>query len=391
MPSSPVVPTQYRSHTGYRSHTPYRGYAPAPPAYDYQREDGISVFVFRKDGTFLTELPGADVLGVSWTRCDSGDADISLSLVDPGSYKVQLADKELLIVFWEHLHPDGTPVVWRGNAWQAGHTKGVRTLKCRSLEEWFRHRVVENASLVYGTPTAGVDQFSIAADLVYQCQNYSPNHNLYIGTSFLPCGKTRSRSYKRDQHQIIFDLLTEFTDLNQGFDWEVWCDQTGLKQFRMYYLGQGTVTPYVFEYDSEVEEDGNILDYSLDVDFTGGATKVYAQGKANAEAHYEDLWASNKHGAMLAVVNKGDQQSTPFLLDVATRTTVLRANPTAQIDVTVSDTWLGKVWKGDTVWVDIHDGFLTFKRQFRIKTLEWKPGALHLVFDEPRKDVVTGT
>lgn len=359
---------------------PYRGSLPAIAGVDMERLDNIEVRIVDKNNVRYGELPAASVDKVDWSLYTPGAASLSFISNDPSLAELRPGEREIQVIFKDCIRPDtGYPEMWWGIAAQAEDTPGGIAYDYESLESWFGCRGIETASLEY----SNIDQFDIGAALVALAQT-GANMDLNIST-YAPVlsGILRYRKYQRDQHPYILDLLSEFPKLRNGFEWEVYVDPTGLRQWRPYYPYRGThQLDYRFEYP-----EGNVVDYNRRRDFKGMRTRVYATGGSSGivkfEQSYEDITASAQWGVRFGVVSDGTQKDLVWLQDMAREEVDLKKNPLADYTVTVRNRYedsqgnklnmLGALHPGDWVWLNILDGETQIVGENRIAGISWSP------------------
>ena len=359
---------------------PYRGTPPSIAGVDMERLDNIEVRIVGQDNTQYGQLPAATVENVSWDLYAPGAARVSLVSTDPSITELRPGERELQIIFNDCIRPDtGYPEMWWGIAAQEEDVPGTVTYDYESLEAWFGCRGIETASLEY----SNIEQFNIGAALVQLAQT-GANMDLNIGTyAPVASGILRYRKYQRDQHPYILDLLNEFPKLRNGFEWEVYVDPTGLRQWRPYYPYRGThQLDYRFEYP-----EGNVVDYTRRRDFKGMRTRVYATGGSSGtvkfEQSYEDLNASARWKVRFGVVSDGTQKDLAWLQDMARQEVDLKKNPLADYTVIVRNRYfdangnpknlLGSLHPGDWVWLNIIDGNTEIVGENRIAGINWTP------------------
>lgn len=366
------MPTNYRDPSvKYRNvGTNYRGItasAPITPGIDLDRLDYIRVYEVDQFGNRLGQLSSSILYSVKWMLNDVGTATMYVSKYDPGLGHIGTIQNELQIVF---TNTDPHEVWWGflvSEELQSGKNgSNHKTYTLESLASYFKYRIVEHATATF----TSMDQFDIVWSLIQTAQ-IGTNYDRNIGASYLPSGVIRSRSYARDQHSIIFDLMQTFNAdvLLNGFDQEIVVDETGRRLWTPYYPARGSW------YQGYLEWGKDILDYDLKFDGKQMRTKLYCTGGSNGtikfEQSYENVYASNKYGALVGTVSDGSEQDLTWLLAKAQQQVAVRSQPIAQHYIIVSVDKLGKIHPGDSVWVRIDDGANQCSAPFRVQAVTW--------------------
>lgn len=351
---------------------------------DLPRNDYIDIFIVDKTGTQYGQLPAAVLKSVSWslTQYGLGQAELDLSAVDPQLLNTLLVRREIQIVFQNVIDSQtGTPVVWWGVLGARSGKPGSASFIAYDIPAWFKVRIVETATLTYTL----VDQLDIAWNLITVAQT-GTGYDLNIISSYSASGHQRSRLYQRDQHKIIFDALTEFPTLNDGFDWNIVYDiSAGHRTWTPYYPQKGSVltTP-------QLAYPGNIVDFSYNQpSFESLTTKAYATGAVvngvKFEQSYEDTTARGLFGSMVRVIADGSQADVTWLLDKATKTVNVKKWEPLDLTLKVREipadvakgiaaqNILGVVHTGDTLTIDIDDNGNQIHIAQRIQSIKWLP------------------
>lgn len=374
------MPSTYRDpNVIYRDALSYRGTAPLVPGIDYERLDNIRILVTDWEGTEYAELGAASVDSVMWTLNGIGTASLSGDSNDDSLVDVLLGEREIRILFTDAISSvTGLAETWQGQVTGQSGSPGAVTFEVETLESYFAQRVVEASSLEY----TAIEQLSIAWDLLTVAQT-GANMDLGIGSNFVASGITRHATYPRDQHPTILDLITEFTKMRNGFDWEFQVDATGLRSWVPYYPKKGTFqSKYRFTYG----DDGNITSYSIARDTRQLLTRGYVGGGSvegqKIEESYEDLAASAQFGVRVAAISEGSEIDRVWLSDSIYKTVQIRKTPSLDLSITVNnrflnsagqwDQYLGKIHTGDSAWVDINDGVNQAHGEYRLAQMTWK-------------------
>lgn len=350
--------------------TNYRGTVastPAVPGIDLDRLDYIRVYTVDQFGKRLGQLSSSVITKVSWALNDAGTCELYVSKYDPGLGRIGVLQNELQVVF-TNTNPHelwwGFPVGQELQSGQNGSNHQTYTLE--GLFSYFKYRIVEHGTLTYTSE----DQFDIAWNLIQTAQT-GVNYDRNIGASYLPSGVTRSRSYARDQHSYIFDILQTFNadKLVNGFDQDIVVNETGQRLWTPYYPAKGSW------YQGYLEWGKDIIDYDLKYDGRQMRTKLYCTGGSNGsvkfEQSYENVAASNKYGALVGVVSDGSEQDLSWLLAKAQQQVAVRSQAISQHQIIVTADKLGKIHPGDSVWVRIDDGMNQCNAPFRVQVVTW--------------------
>jgi len=380
--------TQYRDPT-----TPYRGKPEVVPGVDYNRTDGISIFLQDKNANrFGRQLNGANVRSVTWKLNDTPQAEFDFQNFDPTLKTALLLQRDIFVVFNKTINVDtGLPETFLGTLGRRKGKPGTHTIIADGFEQWLKERCVEVGSLEYDN----VDQFDIAWGLIQTAQT-GTNYDLGITSSYVPSGKLRYRIYDRVRHQYILDLLREFNKIDQGFDQDFIGDPiTGHRKWVPYYPSKGSFKPL-----AHLVWGRNIIDYDYDENGWATKTKLIQKGASyagiNFEQIYEDIAASEKYGAMVGVATDSGQKDVDWLLAEAIKSVNVLKVPPLSLSVTVKDLpgdpahnipavpIFGAVHTGDSVQVDIDDGANQVHGVFRIGTFKYMgPNKYQLTFLNP--------
>lgn len=332
------------------------------------------IFLQTIDGANVEELVNADLQEVTWQLNGAGQAKFVMLGDDPQITVPELGVHEAKIVI-----SDGTTTRWFVGPIQTVATNPKASVfQVESLEAYFRYRIVDDATLEY----TSVDQNTIAINLINFAQSESTQANrdlnIDIGT-FTLSGKVRSRRYERNDHQEIFDILNEFPELDDGFDWAVEALPNGLRQFMCYNPQRGGFLPDIaFEWDAHGTR--NLKDYKVDESVMNLTTHAYVTGGTNGsikfEENYEDTTKSALYGVRQKVISEGSQKDVDWLEDKAIKEVALRGQPEVVPQLTAIEAptdVLLSIEPGDSAKVRIQAGRININATYRFVSMTWKP------------------
>ncbi len=257
------------------------------------------------------ELVNAEVDEVVWELNAPGSAKFTMLQNDPQVIVPKPGETEAKIVIY-----DGSSYKrFVGPIQSCANGPLKAQFSVEGLETWFKERIVDDASLEF----TSMDQTIIATNIVNFAQSEatqaSRDFNIDIG-SFDTTTHIRSRRWERNNHQVVFDILSEFPDLDDGFDWAVIPQDNGLREFICYYPKRGvTHTELTFEVDANGSR--NVKDYTVDETAVNLATHAYVGGGTNGdvkfEQNYEDTVQSAKYRVRQRVFSEGSQKDVVWL------------------------------------------------------------------------------
>lgn len=331
------------------------------------------VFVSDDTGNRGLQVRGAIVDDCGWKLNRVSDAHISVDPLADDAGLIQLNEMELAVVF-----SNGT--VWQGIPRQVSGGFGKITFGCESVASYFEDAFVMDADRVYNA-----DQLTIASDLVTYGQAASDqDRNIDIGV-FAPSGVVRERTYIAEEYPQILDLLINFTNLQDGFDWDIVILPDGRREWTPYYPSKGSRKPaYKLEADRYGKKFINALtswskdgiNQATDIIVVGAqdeVTGIKARGRWTAPAP-----TLAKYGRIQKVVNESSVITADWLNDRAQSEGESVLNPIVLPGIAVSGDLFGEVWHGDVLPVRIDYGAIQVDGDYRITELTWKPGGLDL-------------
>lgn len=344
---------------------------------DLSSLEDIEIHLVDSSGFRLSPVSSAALKNVTWQLDDSGTAVFDLSKLDPVAAQLMLVRTEVQIVFNNTPGPE----IWWGFPVRRKRTPKSDSVNCEGLLSYFKTRIVGDSqgvglgqSLVYDT----WDQFNIAYNLIVWSQ-IGPNYWRNISILGTPCGVTRSRTYLRESHEVIYNILQSFNadKLNNGFDSEIVLTisgDTGTRIWTPYYPTKGINHPTPLEWGTQ------IIDYTLDEDALPQRTKLYATGGTDGatkfEAPYEDPVASGYYGAMVGVISDAQELDPTWLAAKAQQAVASLKNPIQSFTIVVSTLNLdnpvfGYYHTGDVVRIDIDDYSTQIHGLYRIANIKY--------------------
>ena len=213
------------------------------------------------DGTPIDEVPAKN-LQMSYTHNAPGGITFHVPLKHEKSTAALIAPGKREIVVWRN----GIKV-WGGYLWFVTATSGDAnmTVQGEGYFSRFRKRYVDD-DLVY----TNEDQLDIAWSLIDFTQGQT-NGDLGItrDPGEVPSGVMRDRRYPKEERQFIGEILEGFSELHNGFDFNITPD----KVWQAFYPKRGGPTDHVFELGKNL---GNI---AVQHDAFGVATEITGLGE----------------------------------------------------------------------------------------------------------------
>jgi hypothetical protein len=361
-----------------------------------------SVELIDHDGTPLGEIPQAQLNSVEWVCSGIGNIDFTIKQNNLRVSDIILHRHEarLLIDGW----PRATEVPWQGPILDDDQDDQNVNFTGQSIEYYLTKRYMDFNSLYLdgstlngdGTVTPasvgfpGYDQLTIAWSLMQYAQGQATigvtatnaNKNMRITAPSFPTTINRLRQYLRENHQQIFELLSEFpglvdytTGVANGFDWNIICGIDGSRVWTPYYPQRGSVKA-----DLTLEYGRNLLKFKVKESAVNFATRAIctggSDGQSKLENEYNDAANSATYGEMMGVLSDGTQLDPTELGSKARAYVTARNHPVIDPSleaVRVPVELLGQLQPGDTVPVSIHRGRTQIEANFRIKSVKWTP------------------
>lgn len=353
----------------------------------------IESLVVDRTGAEIAPVPDLNWESVTYTLNDSGESSFGGDPLADNMREIKTLKREIQL--WE----DGTLRAWHVPWTRSGNPAQV-TWTAEGVLSLFKKRFVTNTSLLY----TSIDQLAIGWDLLRYAQDavVGPFRDFNIDPAvFALSGVVRSRNYEREDHSMIYDLIREFPDLENGFDFEIVTLPTGQRLWTPHYPRKGEFKPQFRLYWEEGGERANIT-FEDKEDATPIATKAYAVGGSAGDVRFEENWedlvASEEYGVMESILSEGDQKDVQWLEDRARSEVNLRKAPLLQPTVTIDRWWelpqpdgsvevidmLDNLVEGDSVPLLIDHGAYDYDATYRIYSRTWNisPDNISITFLE---------
>jgi hypothetical protein len=246
-------------------------------------------------------------------------------------------------------------------------------VQCVGLLGYFAFRFVD-ADLTW----TGLDQFTIAWNLLHYAQTFAPGADLNIASSgFVGSGVLRDRTYPKDEGGNILQLLEAFTALQNGFDYSIEVFGDGRREWTPHYPMKGAERA-----DLTLEWGRNIRTFSLPRD---GARKCnYAIAKGAGEGPLKlqqtavDQASIDASVLMMDVTSDTTVIELPTLAEKAAAQVATRKNTVPLPTITVDDDpepTIGVIKPGDVVPVNIDRGAAQLHGLHRVVSISYDPDA----------------
>lgn len=351
----------------------------------------IGVFIVNRQAQRIRELNNASVGPITWGRNGVGKATFSLSSDDPDAPIIKTWDHEVQIYF------DGE-ISWWGVIWDKRGTPGVAEWTAEDLLTLLWKRFITTTTALY----TSIDQQAIAWDLVanYAQQPQGSEHdnkdlNIQVAGYGPSALFNRSREYRRDEHQNIYDILKEFIDLDVGFEYRIEYDTVN-RVFTTFLATAGQYKP-----ELKLEYGRNISDYTITESSRESWNDGYGMGGSAGdvrfEAHVTDHADADEHGLMTNVWSEGSELDAVWLNERATRKLKTAKGPQSNVDissVSIPIDYFKIVKPSDRIFVRIEDGANAFVGFVIVETVTFNPaseGELKLevsVINDPHDDPI---
>lgn len=344
------------------------------PSPNYENDGPFRIWIVERNGAQVEEFSAAALDELAWVLNEPGHARIKFKTDDPRALALQLVKREI------QVRRDGG-IWWWGVPWRLAGDHKELSLECEGLLSYFYKRFITYTSLDY----TSLEQRVIAWNLLSHAQTGTDMGLNITAASFTGTTHVRSRRYDRELHQNIYDLLTEFPTLDNGFDYDIVYGPGGLREWTPYHPQKGTVRN-----DLLLEWGSNIVAYTYSEDAMNIANEVYVTGGASGEVRFEQNYTDTafaaEYGIMQDIVADGQQQDIAWLLDRAKQEVNERKRPLIIPEVTVINEpvdVLGQAQTGDVLPVRIHHGRTRVSGLYRIQSKTWMPGdRVKLAFSE---------
>ena len=357
---------------------------------------GVDLFKTDLAGLNRKELVGPSVDEVTWTLNGPGSAKISVDPLHKDALQLILNEIELQIWLngtYSHC------VIPRGT----GGDLNKLTFECEGLLSEFEYAY-------FATPPVGgivpaetpllhwtaQDQLDIVVQMLDWWQGRVHSDLRVESGAYAPSGIYRSRTIYEDAYENLWDVIVEFSKLNEGFDFDLKLYGDGRREFWPYYPTKGTYKP---QYSLQLDERGRKyvqgvegwkesgVDHATEVVNSGGnITQDNPEPQQDQQlkvvGYYHDQTAagSPKYRRKTKIISSGQIIDLGWLNDRAQQEELLRGQPITTGNLVVDEALLGLVDTGDTLPVNVDYGRLQMKGDFRIMELTWRrdPGNLLL-------------
>jgi hypothetical protein len=322
-------------------------------------------------GGRVVELEQATLDKIRWELNRAGRMSFSLPTSDVKGKEFDIVKNEVQV--WR----DGT-LFWWGVPWRRASQGEKTTYECEGLFSYFFRR------FVLATQTfSQVDQHTIAWNLLNYAQGQTNGALGITAAAFAGSGILRDRTYLKDEHAKIGEAITAFTELQNGFDFEIEIFGDGRREWTPYYPSKGVLqSPLIMEWGR------NIVSYRWLFDAVRMANHVVVTGAGEGDTKIEssasDSPAQTTNLLLSDVRSESDVKDTSTLLQKAQEEVARRKNPISIGTITVSDTpvpLIGVVKTGDRVPVRIDDGIAQVSANYRIVAIELDPKEETLALD----------
>lgn len=336
----------------------------------------IEVRVCDRDGNQLGKpLHGAKIGPIP--RVLNGPGQTTLTVTPDVAGQLAIVDAEIQV--WS-VGEGATSPLFVGVPWTASRGKGASTVDVAlfGIESYLSRRLISD-TLEYEDE----DQLDLGWALVAWTQT-QPGGDLNIdAAAYAASGVTRSRRYPLDSLISVEEALAELTELSDGFDWSIEYDGADRREWTPYYPRRGV------EYGSEwALEDArgrrNVVAFGYAVDGTQMTRRHWelaeGDGPRRLRGHYIDPTTQAGNRLLLEssrlIETHGKASETEagieFVLDGrAQRQVEKRRLSSMTLDLTVTGPreLVLNVRPGDTMPVDVSDGWQTADGTYRVLTV----------------------
>lgn len=315
--------------------------------------------------TLVQELADISLKQVSWVANGSGQLTYDIGTIDPRATYSRILQHETQL--WK-----GDTLLWWGAARKRRIGDNITAVTLYDLWSYFARRFVQE-NLWNGLPDNGtvpvlMEQIAIAWNLINYTQG-RPNGNLGItSSSWSPSGVTRAIDYPQDKHGRISDLVYQFTEFEDGFDFAIEIFADGRRVWTPYYPRKGTTHTNL-----RLEWGKNIKSFDYEEDGDTIATEVIGTGDFGGPAKIEQTYrhqpAVDSLGLFQDVVNFEEVEDEDDLLELAKAQVLARGLRPSEVmtlsckenyeganGVLVKEPLIGVINTGDILPVEINRG-----------------------------------
>ena len=272
-------------------------------------------------------------------------------------------------VTWATLHP-GLHEIWcwrngvlvkAGPLWDANPSSDNASISCGASDiiDYFDVRLIDTVDY------AAVDQTAIAWGLIDDSQDKTDG-DLGVVAGTLDTGITRSASWKSFDEKYILDALTDFQEMNSGFDFTI---DPATRAFHARYPRPQRDNNLRLEYPVSIRK------YS--VQFMGKYLRNHIRMSATDPTYVDavDTTSRSTYGLREMGDTYRDAATVTDLTDYASKIRDQRKDvknyPTVMIDPDIIDIFDSNVLQyGDLVQVVINDGYVNIDEQLRYITAQ---------------------
>jgi hypothetical protein len=308
-----------------------------------------------RDGTYIAALPWQNLqYELGWNKTYS--LRFELPLYHPA-------------VTWDTLHPGLHEIwCWRNNSlvkagplWDATPSSDNSSIGCSAsdLMDYFDIRLIDTVDY------AAVDQTTIAWDLIDDSQSKAGG-DLSIVQGTLDTGVTRSASWKSFDNKMILDALTDFQEMNFGFDFTI---APATRAFSARYPRPQRDNHLRLEYPVSIRR------YSVQYmgKYLRNSIRVTATDPTYVTA--VDTTSRNTYGLREMADSYRDAATVTDLTDYTSKIRDRRKDvknyPTVLVDPDIINVFDSNVLQyGDLVQVVISDGYVNIDEQLRYITAQ---------------------
>ena len=297
----------------------------------------LDVYVTDYSGRWLTALPQCSVEEITETLNEPDSMTLSVPQSAPGVGAIGGWETEIQVREVDEAQGINEIAFQGPMVAESGNQHAAR-FECEGVLSHFGTRIIDRTSLLY----TSIEQRTIALELINYAQSEAVQANKSFNVVSAPFSGTtqiRSRDYHREEHAVILDLLQEFPNLDNGFDFDIEIQPDGARWWTPYHPKKGALLS-----DLKVELDdrdaGGVVDFRYRRDYKRLATHIYVTGGTSGdvkfESNFEDAAASSTYKVRQDVVSEGGQKDVGWLLARATREVGQRKRPILVPEITLS-------------------------------------------------------
>lgn len=318
-------------------------------------------------GTKLGELEEAVIDSIEWVLNGAGSMGFALPVTHAKAALTKLVKREVQV--WRD-----DVLIWWGVPWQRRLDQNQVSVTCLGLWAYFSKRFLHK-TLEYDD----VEQQTIAWNLIYYAQTAWPGANLNIVSApFAGSGVTRDYNYRRHEYHNIAQAVHSFTELKNGFDFDIKVFGDGRREWTPYYPRKGVLRPETLAVGH------NIIEYEITEDAEVMANMVTYSGSGDGPAtiaeSYLDEGARDEYQLFQDHISDPDITRRAYLLEKAQEHVRLRARPVAIATATVP---YFPIDTGDKILTRISYGEGLLDRNMRLVSMSLSPSddRLHLTLN----------